>query len=376
MRVVSVVLSVCLGAALLVNSSGCEPQARATAVSDGERRGAEPPPVRVAAVEVAASHRTVELVGVTRMADQARLAFTMPGRLVERLVELGDVVAKDAAVARIDPLPLKHRLSAAKATARRASAQVAQAKRDLARAKRLLKLNATTAEEVEQRATALRTARAMASESRAQRREAKRSLDEGVLRAPYAGVVSHVLAEPGEVLGAGAPVVIVSAANSAVEVELKVPEAWLAHLTVGQSVRVDLPLLGKKAVTGTIHRVTPHALGAGRLFPVVVRLKADAIPRLRSGATARVTLLLPTTPALRVPAGAVVEPLGQHPRVAVVRKDGQMTPIPVRIVGVDGASLRVISDALAVGDAVVVSGHGAMATATEAATTSKVEVER
>ena len=60
-------------------------------------------PVRTVTVEHRAEGETVSLTGQVRARDQASLAFRLDGRVIERPVNVGDVLQAGQLVARLDP---------------------------------------------------------------------------------------------------------------------------------------------------------------------------------------------------------------------------------------------------------------------------------
>src|SRR4029077_18589624 len=58
-------------------------------------------PVRTIVIERRAEGETVSLTGQVRAKDQASIAFRLDGRMVERLVNVGDVVTAGQAIARL-----------------------------------------------------------------------------------------------------------------------------------------------------------------------------------------------------------------------------------------------------------------------------------
>src|SRR5678815_59554 len=78
----------------------------AAAVS-GCDKPAPPPsqarPVRTVTVEQRAGGEIVSLTGQVRAKDQASLAFRLDGRMIERPVNVGDVVGTGQVVGRLDP---------------------------------------------------------------------------------------------------------------------------------------------------------------------------------------------------------------------------------------------------------------------------------
>ena len=170
-------------------------------------------------------------------AEEVRVVTKYAGRVDEVLVDEGDVVQAGQVLARMDTAELQ--ASLAKARAEVASAQqgifearadIAQkesqlslAQRQLERANELVKNNNIAREQVDQRKSerdvaeaALAAAKSRLTSSERNVEAAQAELDriqvqinDSVLKAPRGGRVQYRLAEPGEVLAGGDPVVTV-----------------------------------------------------------------------------------------------------------------------------------------------------------------------
>ena len=74
-------------------------------------RTPDPRPVRTVTVESQADGETVSFTGQIRAQDQVNLAFRIDGRVIERHVSLGDVIAAGHIVAKLE-LPERRKLAA------------------------------------------------------------------------------------------------------------------------------------------------------------------------------------------------------------------------------------------------------------------------
>ena len=72
-------------------------------------------PVRTVTVERSAEGETVSLTGHVRAKDQVSLAFRLDQRMIERLVNVGDVVKEGQVVAKLDPQIQQNSLNTAQA---------------------------------------------------------------------------------------------------------------------------------------------------------------------------------------------------------------------------------------------------------------------
>jgi RND family efflux transporter MFP subunit len=145
--------------------------------------------------------------GVVGARVQSDLGFRVPGKVVQRLVDVGQAVHRGQPLMRIDPvdLGLQARAQAEAVTAARARAR--QAGDDEARYRDLVAEGAVSASAYEQLRAAADAAKAQLSAAEAQYDVARNATGYAVLVADADGVVVDTLAEPGQVVGAGQPVV-------------------------------------------------------------------------------------------------------------------------------------------------------------------------
>lgn len=306
--------------------------------------------VRVGPVRATPPTRDVTLFGVTRAVARGQLAFTSPGRLKERPAAVGDTVRRGDVLARLDPAPFENQVRAATAQVADLEARATQLGRDRARIETLSARQSVSTAEVEQiRSQELSLASSLDA-ARAQLAEADRQRRESVIIAPWDGTVAVVLAEPGETVAAGQPVVLLSGTNG-LEVEVSVPERVWARLSPEATASVHLPVFDRTVpaeITSIGRAATP-----GGLFPVVVALPAEG---LVPGLTAAVHLAVPTGEGLTVPVAAVVDPTGAQ--AAVYRVDhGVVERVLVEPTELYGDAVAVLGP-LSADDQVVVSGHG------------------
>ncbi len=307
--------------------------------------------VRVAEVSAVSAERSVRFSGVTRAAARAELAFTLNGRLLARPVEVGQAVASGDLVGRIDDTEMRLAVAVAEAGLADSEARWNQADSERRRVESLFAAEAATSDELERAAADADAWNAARDAAAAHLRDARRLLSETTLRAPFAGVVTEARYQPGEIVTAGRPVVVLSG-SGAVETEVGVPESLVLDLATGDRVTVDLPLAGI-TTQGTLQRVGQAASAGGGLFPVLVALDPSA--GLLPGMTAEVQLALMARQTLTVPLAAVLNPGGGRPRVFRLVGD--------RVEAVDVEVSKLIGDRVAVeadlmpGDEVVIAGN-------------------
>jgi len=324
------------------------PQSRASGAVTPVDRGAQV--VRVTPVEVAPLDRSLRLPGVTRAARRATLSFTVPARLADRPVEVGDTVHAGEVLATLDDREFLHAELAASAALAEVEARRAQAERDLERSERLAAARAATREELEQARAAAAALEAAQQVAEARLEDARRVRLETRLAAPFDAAVTAVHLEPGEWASPGAPVVELSGRDS-LEVEVEAPETVRSRIPEGSEVSVELPFLGL-TTRGRVKAVAAAAAPGG-LFPVTIALTGT--PEVVAGLAVEVALPLEAESELCVPLAAVVDPGSSRPSVFRIA-DGIAERVAVRPGRVIGDRITVEAD-LASGQMVAVAGH-------------------
>jgi RND family efflux transporter MFP subunit len=289
--------------------------------------------------------------GVLRAANRAALTFTVPGRMVQRPVRIGDRVAVDQVIARLDDAPFAHAESSAKAQMAEIDANLDQARRDVARLRKLVSSKAATTEELEQNEAAVRALEAAKNRAAVGLDETVRLRKEAVLRASFAGTVTGVMLEPGEFASPGAPVLEMSGLEN-LELEIEVPEKMIPGLRAGSEVDLVLPLSDRRRIRGVIRSVGQSSGRPGSLFPVLIDVQTEE--GLVSGMTVEWEMNTINENALVLPISAVVNPSGNAPKVFLVSA-GVVRSVPVEVLGLAGERVMVSGD-LSPGDEVVVKG--------------------
>src|SRR5829696_7538830 len=179
------------------------PAQEAAAVSDPRQ---EPPIVRLAtAARVSGSERG--FTGIIGARVQSNLGFRVPGKTVERLVNVGQQVKAGQPLMRIDETDLRLALTAKRNAVAAARASVAQTEPDERRYASLRNSGWVSHQRYEQTRAALDTATAQLAAAEAQAGVAENEAAYSVLVADADGTVVEALGEPGQVVSAGQTVV-------------------------------------------------------------------------------------------------------------------------------------------------------------------------
>jgi RND family efflux transporter MFP subunit len=310
--------------------------------------------VKVISVGLQASQTALEYAGQVQARVESRLSFRVGGKLMARPVELGQRVQAGQVLAQLDPLDLKLASDAAQAqvVAVRTNRDLAAA--DFKRYQGLRAQNFISDAELERRDATLKSAQAQLDQAQAQLSAQGNQAGYAVLHADASGVVTAVLAERGQVVAAGTPVVTV-AQDGPLEVAFVVPEDKVAAIKLGSAVTVR-PWSGGAVMKGMVREVAASADPVTRTFSVKVALEAK--DRLALGSTVSVmsgALSHVGQPVLRMPTSALKQD-GQATVVWVLNPTSMtVNTRPVQIATADGNDV-VIAAGLAPGEQVVVAG--------------------
>ena len=238
---------------------------------------------------------------------KASVSSKVPGRLVFLGVEEGDRVEAGAVIARLEAAEFEaivrqaaSEVLAAEATRQEAEATVAQAERDLARARELSAAGLIARRDLEDAETALSVARsrlgAFAARVEAARQNhaaARANLENTLVRAPFSGTVLRKDAEVGEVVapsvggGLTRGAVVTMADLSTLEVEVDVNEAYISGIRDNQPAEIVLDAYPTETFPGRVRQVVPTA--DRQKATVLVRVLIDSRdPRIMPEMGARV----------------------------------------------------------------------------------------
>jgi HlyD family secretion protein len=197
-------------------------------------------------------------------------------------------------------------------------------------------------------------AQAAVNQSRVAVDIAQAQLDRAVLVAPLSGTITALYVQPGEMAGAGQPVVVLSDL-SALEIEVQLDETDVARVAVGQAVVVRLDAFPGLKLAGQVTEIAPVAqTQAGVvLYPVTVQMdEMDAGPALRAGMTAEVDILLERREGVLIVPLRAVETVGDQAYVYRV-VDGEAERVAVGLGLVTDVEAE-ITAGLAAGDEILV----------------------
>jgi RND family efflux transporter MFP subunit len=278
--------------------------------------------------------------GEVRARHENDLAFRVGGKVVVRFVDVGSVVQKGQALARLDPQDARLAVDAARSALAAAEADHALAKAEVERYRDLYAKKFVSQAVLDARETAFNTTKARLEQARAQLATAQNQSSYTTLVAESDGVITAVSLEAGQVVSPGQAVMRFARPEEK-EVVISVPESRLGELRDAREILVRVLAATDKPYRGRIREIAPHADPATRTFAVkIALLEPDGAVQL--GMTASVALGERTAAAaISLPLSALTQ-IDGRPAVWVV--DPQTAKVNLRPVQVgayreDGATV-------------------------------------
>src|SRR5881396_3052253 len=263
----------------------------------------EPPVVRlVTAVQGAGSERG--FTGIITARVQSNLGFRVAGKIVERLVNVGEQVKAGQPLMRIDETDLRLALTAKRNAAAAARATVVQTDADERRYANLVNDGWTSKQRYEQAKAASDTANAQLAATEADARVAENQATYSVLVADANGTVMQTLGEPGQVVSAGQTVVRLAQSGPR-EAVVALPET--VRPAIGSAAEAIVYGSDGHRFTAHLRQLSDAADAQTRTYEAryVLDGEAAAAPL---GATVTVRLASQATlPEVQVPLGAVLD---------------------------------------------------------------------
>lgn len=285
-------------------------------------------PVLVTTVRNESIGQDRTFTGIVRARYESDLGFRTGGKIVARLVEVGQTVVAGQPLARLDPADYELAVRAAEDQLLAARVDAEQSASDEARFRRLLADNSVSVADHERQKARADAAAARQMVTARQLELARNRTKYATLVAEFGGVVTSVRFEAGQVVAEGQPVLTI-ANPSELEVLADLPEelAASARALTASATLWNVPGL---IVPLKLRELSPSAAAQTRTFRARFSV-GDKSPAVRQ------LLHLGTTANLRL-AGKGNEPVALLPATAILKTDGQ-----AMVWQIDGSGRRLVA---------------------------------
>lgn len=299
--------------------------------------------------------RAVVATGTTEPARVADIGPQLNGRVSALLVEEGDEVKAGAVLVRLDADEAQLRIQQTAAGASQAKAQYELAKSEYERVAPLLDRGTITPQQLQRLALQRDALQSAVEAATVAESDAKRMRGNTTVRAPFAGIVSKVSVEVGEVATMTPTKILARLVDlSSVDVRVRVHERELARINVGDEVEATLPSTSQSA-KGKVTFISPEIDPRTRNAEVVTRIP-NAQHALRAGMFAEISIRPKgSTSSLVIPASAVAG-AGDGRYVFLINGDRTKRQ-PVKVAPIDQKTVEVL-EGLSEGQQLVREGLG------------------
>lgn len=246
----------------------------------------------LAPAEAGEIRRLLPVTGALRAVSQAVVKARVAGEVAEVLVREGDAVKAGQLMARIDETEYRARLNERAATLEASRAQAKFAEQSRRKYEELLakKFISETAYENYQTTASVSAKQVLAAEALVV--QARKTLDDTLVRAPIAGSVSERALQRGDKASVDTRLFTIVDLTK-LELEAPVPAAEVPHLAVGQEVRFTVEGFGNKEFAGSIVRINPATQPGTRSILIYVEIP-NPDQALKAGMFAKGSLTLET----------------------------------------------------------------------------------
>jgi len=334
-----------LSVALLPLLAACQDQAN-SAVAQPER------PVQVQRVAFQPDDASREFVGVVRARYETDLGFRVAGKIVARVVNVGERVRAGDVIARIDSQDLKLQVESAQAELIAATSNLAQTAADELRYATLRSRGYAAIADYDRKKAAKDEAEGRLERGQRALDLARNQLAYAELRADADGVITATLAEAGQVVAVGQAVARLAHRGDK-EAVVALPETWLGEARTSNAT-VRLWSDPNRKFTARLRELSPQADPATRTY--AARFQIDnPDDTVALGMTATVILSRATDAEVaKLPLAAIVN-RGTGPSVYVVDGSGTLLLQPVTVASFTESDALVTSG-INTGDKVVTLG--------------------
>jgi len=282
----------------------------------------------VAAIATRSLALSLPLSGSLAPLHSATIKSKVSGVVQATTVQEGMAVAAGQVLARIDQADLRARLQQQQAQLDEAQARLAMAGKNAGNSQALLAQKYISQNAYDSTQNSVELARANVKSAQAMVDIARIALDDGVIRAPIAGVVSKRHVQAGEKLAPDMPVFsIVDLAE--LTLEAQVPASEIPRVRVGQDVRFRVDGFQQRDFVGKVARINPATEAGSRSLLVYIAVRNDDAA-LRAGMFAKGAIV--TDRALPAPVVPMTALRDDHGRQVVYRiADGKVVAQPVTL---------------------------------------------
>lgn len=289
--------------------------------------------VRIATVVEREVEQIYEISATVQPQVKNSIAPSMPGRIRDILVEVGQHVSKGQKLVQMDVANLSN-----------TETQIQNMKRIYKRTQELFNVGGASQQELDNAKMQLDLAQT----------NANNQSENTFLISPISGVITARNYDDGDMYNAQMPVLVVMSINP-VKLVVNVSESFYAQVKIGMPVDVKLDVFAGQKFQGKVSLIYPTVDERTRTFPVEIKLNNNN-SKVRPGMFARATFEFGMAKRIVVSDKAIVKQAGSGAKFVYVHVDGKVQYRQVELGRRTDADYEVLSG-LNAGEEVVVAGQ-------------------
>lgn len=211
-----------------------------------------------------------QLSGYLRPTKSAELSFEVAGKLTKLNVSIGETVILGQALVSVDDTPFRYKLAQAKAELASANAGFKERSENYLRQKHIFNQQLINKNAIDKAQAEFEQAESLVALAQAKLSLSQRDLQQTILRAPFAGVITHRAIEQFEEVSRG-QIILEIQDKTHLEVTFLVPSNLISNLNLSDGISLNIPVVNDVKQTAKITKIGIKASMIGA-YPVSAEL--------------------------------------------------------------------------------------------------------
>lgn len=293
-------------------------------------------PVNVTEVKYSDVERKLNFLGNVAALQEVKVYSTIPTRIVDMRVDIGQTVKKGQVLALVDDEKIKQAVAQAEAALEAARAQYRNLEVEYNRIQRLYNENAVSKAQFDQVKTQYEASASTVKQLEAALANAKAQLKDCTISAPIDGVISSRLLNEGDQASPQIPIFTIVQTDQ-VKIDIEIVEAQIDLVKPGQKAYIEVNAYPDRRFIGRINKIYPTVNPVSRTVTAEVRVD-NPEGLLKPGMYAKVIVVIESHKnALVIPRFALLE------RTTLEYLGGEITNTEVKV----NRYVFIVSDSIA-----------------------------
>ena len=330
-RIIATIGALLIGTAII---SGC-----------GSEKPPEDTSLKVRTITIGEESGTTDAgyAGTIHNKTETNLAFQIGGRVINKFVNVGDVVQAGQVIAQVNGSDTSAQVQNAEGAVKAAQSAYELAETNAKRYRELYAQQAISKLQLDQAENQLNATSAQLQQAQASLNLSSNQNSYTNLTAPDTGIITALNIEAGQVVAAGHDP----------EAVIALPEQELSKIHVGSPATITFWALPNVTVQGVIREISPVPDPVARTYTVKITLQ-NAPKEVQLGMTVNANLSTTDSTNISIPLTALVKDSNGNNAVYIIRdKKAHLVPIKT---GEFGKNSVIVTSGLAKGDIVITAG--------------------